>query len=68
MTYLESVKFLLGNKSKHLVPLVFIFLLSSLVDLLGIGLIGGYIAIILDPLFIMKAQEMFPAFNYINNL
>ena len=67
MTYLESIKFLLGNKSKRLLPLVLIFLLSSLVDLLGIGLIGGYIAIILDPLFIMKVQEMFPAFDYINN-
>ena len=67
MTYLESVKFLLGNKSKHLAPLVLIFLLSSLVDLLGIGLIGGYIAIILDPLFIMKVQEMFPAFDQMNN-
>jgi len=67
MTYLESIKFLLGNKSKRLLPLVLIFLLSSLVDLLGIGLIGGYIAVILDPLFIMKVQEMFPAFDYINN-
>ena len=67
MTYLESVKFLLGNKSKHLAPLVLMFLLSSLVDLLGIGLIGGYIGIILDPQFIMRVQEMFPAFDYMNN-
>ena len=67
MTYLESVKFLIGNKSKHLAPLILIFLFSSLVDLLGIGLIGGYMAIILDPLFIMKVQEMFPAFDYMNN-
>ena len=58
MTYLESIKFLLGNKSKRLLPLVLIFLISSLIDLLGIGLIGGYIAIILDPLFIIKFQEM----------
>ena len=56
MTYLESVKFLLGNKLKRLPPLVFLFILSSLLDLLGIGLIGGYIAIIIDPLFISKAQ------------
>ena len=54
MTYIESVKFLLGNKSKLLLPLVAIFLLSTLVDLLGMGLIGGYVAIILDPLFTTK--------------
>jgi ATP-binding cassette, subfamily B, bacterial PglK len=67
MTYLESVKFLLGNKLKHLLPLVFIFLLSSMVDLFGIGLIGGYVAIILDPLFITKVQEMLPITGYLNN-
>ena len=67
MTYLESVKFLLGNKLKHLLPLVFIFLLSSMVDLFGIGLIGGYVAIILDPLFITKVQEILPITGYLNN-
>jgi len=67
MTYLESIKFLLGNKLKRLPPLVFIFILSSLVDLLGIGLIGGYIAIIIDPLFITKAQEILPIISFLNN-
>jgi ATP-binding cassette, subfamily B, bacterial PglK len=67
MTYLESVKFLLGNKLKRLPPLVFLFILSSLVDLLGIGLIGGYIAIIIDPLFISKAQEILPIITLLNN-
>jgi len=67
MTYIESVKFLLGNKSKRLLPLVAIFLLSSLVDLLGIGLIGGYVAIIIDPLFIIKAQEFLSIINFLND-
>ena len=67
MTYIESVKFLLGNKLKRLLPLVAIFLLSSLVDLLGIGLIGGYVAIILDPLFITKVQEILPIISFLNN-
>ena len=67
MTYIESVKFLLGNKSKRLLPLVAIFLFSSLVDLLGMGLIGGYIAIILDPLFITKVQEILPIISFLNN-
>ena len=67
MTYIESVKFLLGNKSKRLLPLVVIFLLSSLVDLFGIGLIGGYVAIIIDPLFITKIQEILPIISFLNN-
>ena len=67
MTYLESIKFLLGNKSKRLLSLVLIFLVSSLVDLFGIGFIGAYIAIILDPLFIIKVQEMLPIISYLNN-
>ena len=67
MTYIESVKFLLGNKSKRLLPLVAIFLLSSLVDLLGISLIGGYVAIIIDPLFIIKAQEFLSIINFLND-
>lgn len=67
MTYIESVKFLLGNKSKRLLPLVAIFLLSSLFDLFGIGLIGGYVAIIIDPLFITKVQEILPIISFLNN-
>ena len=67
MTYIESIKFLLGNKSKRLLPLVAIFLLSSLVDLLGMGLIGGYVAILLDPLFIIKVQEILPIISFLNN-
>ena len=68
MTYYQCIRFLLGNKFTHLFPLVAIFLLSSLVDLLGIGLIGGYVAIIIDPLFIIKIQEILPGIQYFNNL
>jgi len=68
MTYIESIKFLLGSKSKRILPLVTIFLLSSLIDLIGMGLIGGYIAIILDPLFTTKVQEILPIISFLNNL
>jgi ABC-type multidrug transport system fused ATPase/permease subunit len=67
MTYIESIKFLLGNKIKRLLPLVVIFLLSSLIDLLGMSLVGGYVAIIIDPLFITKAQEILPILSFLNN-
>lgn len=62
------MRFLLGNQFIRLFPLVAIFILSSLVDLAGIGLIGGYVAIIIDPLFISKIQEILPGVQYLNNL
>ena len=68
MTYIESIKFLLGSKSKRILPLVTMFLLSSLIDLIGMGLIGGYIAIILDPLLTTKVQEILPIISFLNNL
>ena len=67
MSYFESIKFLLGKKFQLLPPMVLIFLMSSLVDLFGIGLIGGYVGIIIDPSLVKTIQEMFPAFEFLNN-
>ena len=67
MSYFESIKFLLGKKFQLLPPMVLIFLMSSLVDLFGIGLIGGYVGIIIDPSIVKTIQEMFPAFEFLNN-
>jgi len=51
MDYIKSLKYLLGKNLKNLIPLAFIFLFSSIIDLVSIGLIGGYLAIIVDPSF-----------------
>ncbi|MDC0062312.1 ABC transporter ATP-binding protein/permease [Pseudomonadota bacterium] len=51
MDYLKSLKFLLGKNFNSLIPLIFVFLFSSVADLFSIGLIGGYLAIIVDPSF-----------------
>ena len=67
MSYFESIKFLLGKKFKLLLPMALIFLMSSLVDLFGIALIGGYVGIIIDPSLVKTIQEMFPAFEFLNN-
>lgn len=67
MSYFGSIKFLLGKKFKLLMPMVLIFLMSSLVDLFGIGLIGGYVGIIVDPSNVNTIQEMFPAFEFLNS-
>ena len=50
--YYKNIKFLLGEKFKKIFPLSLLFLMTSIVDLFGIGLIGAYVAIIFDPTFI----------------
>ena len=50
--YYKNIKFLLGEKFKKIFPLSLLFLMTSVVDLFGIGLIGAYVAIIFDPTFI----------------
>ena len=51
MSYYHSIKFLLGAKYKRILPLSILFIISSVLDLIGIGLIGAYVAIIFDPSF-----------------
>ena len=66
MSYFKSLKFLLGKKFKLLAPMAALFLFSSLVDLFGIALIGAYVGLIIDPSIVSIAQEMFPAFEFLN--
>ena len=66
MSYFKSLKFLLGKKFKLLAPMAALFLFSTLVDLFGIALIGAYVGLIIDPSIVSIAQEMFPAFEFLN--
>jgi ABC-type multidrug transport system fused ATPase/permease subunit len=47
--YLQDIFLLLGEDRRKLPGLVLLFLVSSLLDLMGIGLIGPYIALVIDP-------------------
>lgn len=47
--YLKEIIYLLGEDRRKLRGLVLLFLGSSLLDLLGIGLIGPYVALVVDP-------------------
>lgn len=68
MNYFESVRYLLGKKFKLLGPLVLVFIFSSLFDIVGIGLIGGYIAIIIDPAYIEIIQEKLKLSQFFNDI
>lgn len=57
MSYYQSLKFLLGTEQKKIFPITLLFIMSSMVDLLGIGFIGAYVAIIFDPLIVNKLGD-----------
>ena len=57
MSYYQSLKFLLGTERKKIFPITLLFLTSSMVDLLGIGFIGAYVAIIFDPMVVNKLGD-----------
>ena len=68
MEYFKSIKFLLGNKFNYLAPLTVIFLLSSLTDLVSIGLIGGYLSIIIDSEFYLSITDKYSFLNFLGSL
>jgi|TARA_B110000008_G_scaffold231098_1_gene234191 ATP-binding cassette, subfamily B, bacterial PglK len=68
MDYLRSLKFLLGAKFRRIIPLAIIFLLSSFTDLVSIGLIGGYLSIIVDPLFYQTFITSYPVLDFLSSM
>jgi ATP-binding cassette, subfamily B, bacterial PglK len=47
--YFREIKYILGEEAKNIPWLLLLFLASSMLDLLGIGLIAPYVALIIDP-------------------
>lgn len=47
--YLKEILYLLGEDRRKLPWLILMFLASSLLDVIGIGLIGPYVAVAVDP-------------------
>lgn len=47
--YLKEIIYLLGDDKKRIPFLLTLFIVVSLIDLAGIGIIGPYIALVLDP-------------------
>ena len=63
IVYLSQILQLLGKDKKKIPYLVFIFFILSILDLVGIGLIGPYIALVADldmsPVVLDKVTEIF---------
>ena len=49
MEYFRKIKFIWGSDYSKLTVILITFLVASAIDLLGIGIIGPYIAILIDP-------------------
>jgi len=49
MDYFREILYLLGNDRAKLPGMVLLFLIVSLLDVIGIGLIGPYVSLIMDP-------------------
>jgi ATP-binding cassette, subfamily B, bacterial PglK len=47
--YFDEIFFLARYDKKHLISLIALFLIISVIDIIGIGLIGPYISIVIDP-------------------
>ena len=68
MEYLKSLKFLLGVNFNKLIPLTLIFLLSSLTDVVSIGLIGGYLSMIVDPSLYKSMLVNYPFLSFLTSM
>ena len=54
--YVKKILYLLGNYRRKIPGLILLFLSSSLLDLAGIGLIGPYVALIINPELFMQSS------------
>lgn len=54
--YLHEILFLLGDDKPKIVGLFFLFLASSMLDLAGLGLIGPYIALVINTDSVLKIK------------
>lgn len=49
MSYLKEIQYLLGDSINKVYLFTFLFIISSVLDVIGVGLVGPYVAIIIDP-------------------
>ena len=49
MGYFREILYLIGSDRTKLPRMIFLFLIVSLIDAIGIGLIGPYVSLIMDP-------------------
>jgi len=54
--YIKEILFLLGENKKKVPLVIFFFILTSFVEVIGIGLVGPYIGIVLNPDSVLSSK------------
>ena len=54
--YLREILFIVGDDRKKLPWIISLFFLSSFLDFAGLGLIGPYISLIINPEYLIESQ------------
>ena len=71
MEYFRKIKFIWGSDYSKLTVILITFLVASAIDLLGIGIIGPYIAILIDPdsfRLPFNLEKYFSNFGFFDNI
>ena len=55
--YLKKILFLLADKKKKIPSLIILFILSSFLDVIGVGLIIPYMSFVVNPDLFMENQN-----------
>lgn len=66
MNFYQSLRYLLGKNLAKIAPLILLFLLISVGDLIGISAIGAYLTLLFDPEIIDKLDN-YPIINYLKS-
>jgi ATP-binding cassette, subfamily B, bacterial PglK len=67
MNYISKISYILGDQSKKLPLIMGLFLLSSILESLGIGLLGPFIVLVTDPGAVHSTafiSELYIRFNF----
>ena len=65
--YLKKILFLLSDKKKKIPSLIILFILSSFLDVIGVGLIIPYMSFVVNPDLFMENQNYLFLTDYIDN-
>ena len=65
LKYLDEIFFIIGDDRKKLPWIMILILISSSLDLMGLGLIGPYVSILIDPTFFDSYPDDSPLKNII---
>ena len=66
MNFYQSLRYLLGQNLAKIAPLILLFLLISVGDLIGISAIGAYLTLLFDPELINKLDN-YQIINYLKS-